>query len=130
MELSELIDVSVWLKPVVYVLINRGTVVYVGKTAQPIIRLFQHKLKAGEVIYKRRHTRGVERFPFDKILFHPCDHDQLDRMEKLMIQKHQPKHNILHKYEPLDIKALLATIVPIRALSNDHPTIGKINRRI
>jgi excinuclease UvrABC nuclease subunit len=122
-EYSDLLTVAV------YALVSKGKVVYIGQSAMPLVRIFQHKLKAGERIYRRTHGRGVERFAFDQIYIRTCTPRQVNELEKEMIVKHQPKYNILLKYERVDFRSLVQGLVP-RVDLNQHPTIGHINRRI
>jgi len=118
------------LSCVVYALLSRGKVVYIGQSTQPLVRLFQHQLKAGERLYRRTHARGVERFPFDQVFIRSCTLAQVNQIEKDMIQKHWPKYNIAHKTEQVDFKALIQTLVPL-AETQPHPyVVGKLNRRI
>jgi predicted GIY-YIG superfamily endonuclease len=129
MEDDGFVEVSDLLSVAVYALVHKGKVVYIGQSAMPLVRIFQHKLKAGERIYYRRHVRGVERFPFDQIYIRTCTPRQVDALEREMVVKYQPKHNIALKFEKVDFKALVRSMVP-KMDANVHPVIGKIERRI
>lgn len=73
--LDRTIDVSAARRPGVYVLRNRGRVVWVGAARNPLRRLYAHDV----------HRRG-DRIPglpsapvvFDSIEIHPCTVDDLD----------------------------------------------------
>lgn len=128
------VEVSIWLQPVVYALWSRGKVVYIGQSTQPIVRMFQHKLKNGERIARQNsRARTIERFPFDRIWFRVCTLDEIDNVERDMIFKYQPKHNIRFKDSPrvcpIDLKALVASMVPPQ-LQTTHPMMQGTIRRL
>ena len=124
-------DVSALLEASIYLLKSRGKVVYVGQSIQPIVRIFQHRLKTGERIGRRIHSRGIERFAFDQIFILPCKLSEINTLEKKYIQQYMPKYNIAHKATPLNIKALVASIIPTAGQTIvEKPWSGELVRRI
>lgn len=110
----------------VYALASKGKVVYIGQSALPLIRVFQHRLKTGERI---KSSGRIERFPFDQIYIRPCLPKYINALEREMIQKHQPRFNIAHKYEKINIRALVEACMPPINLGV-HPTQPRIERRL
>jgi hypothetical protein len=129
MEDDGFIEVGGLLTAAVYALMSRGVVVYIGQSTIPLIRIMQHRLRSGERIGKRKMGRGIERFPFDRIMIRTCTLNEINKLEREMIVKYQPKYNIHHRYEKVNFRALIRTLVPVSD-PNTHPYIGKINRRI
>jgi hypothetical protein len=113
-------DVSKLLHCGVYALLRRGEVVYIGKSKQPLTRLYAHANARGKRLPKPVGYR-TERFGivFDAMWFRPCMLGQLDALEVEMIRVYQPRHNVKDKpkrtmgpgYEiPEDVRELLAQI--------------------
>jgi excinuclease UvrABC nuclease subunit len=123
------VEVSQLLTVAVYALVSRGKVVYIGQSTQPLVRLFQHRLKAGERVCQQKAGKRIERFPFDQIYIMSCTLAEVNQVERRLIAKHQPKYNILHRYEKIDFKSLVMSLAPVVDKSV-HPTIGKMERRI
>jgi|SRR5271154_451708 len=116
----------------VYALVYRGTVVYVGKSKEPLSRIYSHKNAW------KRYRKGLrpslnsnaKAIHFDDVWLLNCAVDDMDRIEKELIGTYAPKYNVHHNRgkETFDIKALVATLVPTK--TGAHPTIGLIKRRI
>jgi len=96
------IDVSKLLHCGVYCLLQKGVVVYVGKSKQPLTRLDGHMRNRGhEMPNGHRYGSGGSGGPtyngrgikFDGIRFYPCMLGQLDVIEMQLIKKYLPKYN-------------------------------------
>lgn len=125
-------NISSVLYMAVYILTYKGKVTYVGQSATPFKRFAQHKITNKSVMTPFG-PRMSGKIPFDNIWLKSCRQDEANQLEEELIQKYRPAYNIKHNKdvrETFDIKALLASIVPGKVPTTDHPTIGKINRRI
>ncbi len=93
----------------VYVLILKGTVLYVGKSLNIFHRIGQH------VTAMRRHAKGKRPYkgkdelpfiPFDKIMVKWVPIHQIDAEEMKLIQRFLPEHNELLKRTFIDVSDL------------------------
>lgn len=128
----------------VYALVKKGEVVYVGKSKQPLMRIYTHVKnrgrKMGANIYSKEdcgpavNGKGIS---FDSAWFLPCMLGQLWTLEVHFIKMFMPKHNVRHNPEarsrpereptqimsiPEDMKELLRQIVVITDLPPMEPT--------
>lgn len=62
----------------VYILMNKGSILYIGQTQDLNMRIAQHR-KSGKA--------------FDKILFMPCHKDDHDAIEGDLIREFEPERN-------------------------------------
>lgn len=146
----DFIDVSKLMHCGVYMLIQRGEVIYVGKSKQPLVRLATHVRNRNRMLGKNPGfgyvgpTYNGKGINFGEIKFLPCMLGQLDVLEMTLIKQYMPKFNIKHNPEakprrereyrvpiPEDIKALLAQMVSISGLPplEDTPKVY-IQRRL
>jgi len=117
----------------VYVLVRRGTVVYIGQSRLPIQRLYSHihyrgRIKPMQAPY-RSHKVG---FQFDEIWIRPCMLGEVDGIERDMIRKYKPKHNTLYASGiPDDLKSIVSEIIQSGAVPQppSRPTLN-IRRRV
>lgn len=95
-------DVSDVLKSGIYLLVKQGVVVYVGQSRSMYVRIYSHRLE----YTKRRKQQGLRRHPslkqamainFDAVHIQPCPIPELDKRERELIAKYQPKYNTQHK---------------------------------
>lgn len=139
------IDVSKLLHCGVYCLLQRGKVVYVGKSKNPIRRLRDHMQNRNCEMPDGRHRggggsagptyngRGIK---FDGIWFVPCMLGQLDTIEAVLIKKHLPKYNIKgmpRQPIPLEIRELLREMGWVTGMASVEPTAPQrtyITRRL
>lgn len=88
------VDVTEILRCGVYVLRNRGTVVYVGQSKAMLTRVYTHRNLARKKAPPWLKTAGVV---FDEVLVMAVHPDRLDAVERELIARYQPKHNQAHK---------------------------------
>lgn len=108
-------DVSEILRCGVYALLYRGVVVYVGQSRRMLTRVYTHrnlwgKKRVPEVIAK---ARGIN---FDEVWVRPCRPDLLDELEKELIQKYRPRHNVHFKAGaemPKAIREMIRLAAPV-----------------
>lgn len=89
--INEFIDASAVLGSGIYALTLRGEIVYIGQSRVLCQRIGQHKepsKRGGPPNYLI-----VKRIKFDGVLVFPCAVENLDKLEREMIQRHQPKCN-------------------------------------
>ncbi len=121
----------------VYVLVLKGTVIYVGKSLNIYHRLGQH------VIAMRRHQKGKRPFKgkeelpfieFDEIMVKWVPIAQIDAEEMRLIQRFLPERNDLLKRAYIDVSnipsvaKLIRDAVPMVALQHGVKS-GIIRRR-
>ena len=129
----------------VYALVKKGEVVYVGKSKQPLMRIYTHVKnrgrKMGANIYSKDdcgpsvNGKGIS---FDSAWFLPCMLGQLWTLEVHFIKMFMPKHNVRHNPEakprpeptpimpiPDDMKELLRQIVVITDLPPQQDPVSR-----
>lgn len=91
------------MKGIIYFLLSKGEVVYVGKSVHNINRPFEHKDKTFDEVYFYRLT---DEFPMDQEVFSDfCkentieEKDLLDIYEDYFIMKYKPKYNKTMNYK-------------------------------
>ncbi len=96
MQLEGFTEVSEILRCGVYVLVLKGRVVYVGKSKSMLVRVYTHR----QVWSAKRRGKvpdwlNVKGILFDAIYVQPCAEDRVDALERQMIDRFRPEHNIL-----------------------------------
>jgi|SRR5579871_1718639 len=110
-------DVSAMMRSGIYVLVRKGEVVYVGQSRQLYVRVYQHAMARG----KLKARPGVKPklkvgFAFDEVHIRFCALGELDALEKALIEKYKPKHNVAHNPQPpMALSDLIKTLTPIPA---------------
>ena len=108
----------------IYALVDRGKVVYIGQARRMIQRLAWHyNAKIGQAKFR------MKRISFEEIWIMPVPEAELDAVEARLIFEHQPRYNKHRPTVPLDIAALIDSMVPYRR-NAPHPWLGNIVRRI
>lgn len=111
--LEGFIDVSAILRCGIYALIRDGAVVYVGQSKKMLSRVSAHKSNWGRKatpVWMPASLRGVL---FDEVHVLPCRVEDLDRLERALINLYKPKYNIQHKTaEPVPIAHLFGRAAP------------------
>jgi hypothetical protein len=117
--MKEFVEVSVRSYAGCYALLNKGVVVYVGRSENVFTRVTGHRntlrrwlIKKPSYTGKRGATDKI--IHFDTVRVYPCSEEELDQLERRLIYDHQPELNVnFKKHEPrqkrnIDIKALIA----------------------
>ena len=107
----------------VYALVFYGEVVYVGQARRMLHRVYAHRnlydrKRKGGKLPASGPMSGIKAIRFTDIWVLPCKEADLDRVEKQMIVRYRPKHNIRDKPEGqislaeagLDLATLVAKI--------------------
>ncbi len=110
--LSGFEDVSALLGPGVYALIKRGVVIYVGKSKSLYQRIYAHRNMAraaakGKTIPTWMPIRG---FVFDQVFIRPCRLEDLDSLEREMVELYKPKFNMSLKTN-LAVRATVPMVI-------------------
>src|SRR5258705_247134 len=137
-------DVTKLMHCGVYALVRKGEVVYVGKSKQPLMRIFRHVSNRGKPLGQKlfggysspaQDGKGIM---FDTIWFLLCMLGQLYTMEVRFIKMFMQKHNVKHTPDPKsrpvrgptipipdDIKAILKQMITITGLPplDDRPKV-------
>jgi len=90
--LEGFVNVSVMLKPGVYALIKDGAVVYIGQSVKPLSRVEAHRS-----LWGRKKAPGwlpIRGILFDEVHVLPCRVEDLDIVERTLIDLYKPKFNI------------------------------------
>jgi len=92
--MMDLVDAGWLLRPCVYLLLWKESVVYVGQSRKPLSRLYTHASAArgakGPAWLRARAVR------FDGIRIVSTDADALLDVEAQLIAEYKPRYNILH----------------------------------
>jgi hypothetical protein len=93
--LEGFVDTSVLLKPGVYALVRDGTIVYIGQSRKPLQRIEAHRSMWGR---KQKApawlTDMVKGMLFDAVHVLPCRIEDLDRVERALIEMYRPVYNV------------------------------------
>jgi hypothetical protein len=90
--LEGFVNVSTLLKPGVYALLREGVVVYIGQSTKPLHRIYAHRSLANRK--KPVDWLPIKGVVFDEIHVLPCRVEDLDVIERAMIDLYKPKYNI------------------------------------
>jgi len=125
----------------VYALVRKGVVVYVGKSKQPLMRIFRHVSNRGKPLGQKMFggytspAQDGKGIVFDTIWFLPCMLGQMGTLEVRFIKMFMPKHNVMHNPDlrpkpvpipiPEDIRAILKQMITITGLPplEDRPKV-------
>ena len=95
MQFEGFTDVSVLLKPGIYILCKRGVVIYVGKSKSLYSRIYTHRnlSRKGRKVPSWM-PQSVKGIVFDEVHVQYCHVDQIDKLEADTIEKFKPKYNV------------------------------------
>lgn len=92
--LEGFIEVSPMLKPAVYALLREGVVVYVGQSKKPLSRIEAHRSNWGRKSTPAWMPASLKGILFDQVYILPTRIEDLDRVEKAIIELYKPRYNI------------------------------------
>jgi hypothetical protein len=90
--LEGFVNVSTLLKPGIYALLKEGVVVYIGQSIKPLSRVEAHRS-----LWGRKKVPGwlpIRGILFDEVHVLPCRVEQLDEVERTLIDLYKPKFNV------------------------------------
>jgi len=88
--LEVFVDLTAILGAGVYALFYAEELVYIGKAKKLLARIYAHR---NMLERKRAGVRGLKAVPFSRVKVYPCKEMDLDRLERELIERYQPKHN-------------------------------------
>jgi GIY-YIG catalytic domain len=129
MEEDGFVDVSAMMHCLVYALLRRGKVVYVGQSKTPLRRLYEHMKTQGKAKDPLYGTSVYKGMVFDAIWIRPCMLAELSKIEMAAIAKHQPKYNVAGKLKvpPVPIEELIRLLPAVdnvaKAVATPRPSV-------
>lgn len=129
--LEGFINVSAILRCGIYALVREGVVVYVGQSKKMLARVSAHKSNWGRKAMPAWMPASLRGVLFDEVHVLPCRVEDLDRLERALIDLYKPKYNIALKAPtlitttPLNLQ-INGTTIP---LNHARPT-PRFERRI
>lgn len=90
--LEGFINVTPILRSGIYALLHEGVVVYIGQSKKPLSRIEAHRS-----LWGRKRTPGwlpIKGMLFDEVHVLPCKVEDLDVVERAMIDLYRPKYNV------------------------------------
>lgn len=108
--LEGFVDASVMLRPAVYALVRGGVVVYIGQASKAAIaRIEAHRSNWGRKRLPAWMPASLRGVLFDQVYVLPCRVEDLDEVERTMINLYKPRYNIRIKSpDPVAIAHLFA----------------------
>lgn len=126
--LEGMIEVSAILRCGVYALVRKGAVVYVGQSKKMLSRIEAHRSNWGRKSVPAWMPASLRGVLFDEVHVLPCRIEDLDIMERKLIDLYKPRYNIKLK-SPTPITAEFNIITPFGVLPINAPC-PKFERRI
>ena len=90
--LEGFVDASALLKPGIYALVKDGAIVYIGQAKRPLTRIEAHRS-----LWGRKSAPGwlpIKAILFDQVFVLPCRVEDLDRLERALVDLYRPKFNV------------------------------------
>ena len=114
------VEVSEVLRPGCYALAKGGSVVYVGKSKVPLVRIYTHRNLLGRRRPVAIPIRGIS---YDQVWVFPCRIEELDSLERELINRYKPRYNTYLKDPtpipnplPLSIRRLIEKPLALRRI--------------
>lgn len=127
--LEGFVNVSAMLRPGVYALVKDGVVVYVGQSKKPLSRVEAHRS-----LWGRKKAPGwlpIRGILFDEVHVMPCLVEQLDEVERALIDLYKPKFNLrLKSPAPVACEFNLTTALGVCVTINAQASAPRFVRRM
>lgn len=125
------INVSAVMRCGVYALVREGTVVYVGQGKRMVARIEAHRSNWGRKSVPAWMPVSLRGVLFDDVYVFPCRVEDLDRVERAMIDLYKPKFNIkLKDPTPITQQPLTLRMGEVSVPINHQPRRQGFERRI
>ncbi len=108
--LEGFVEVTAILRAGVYALVRDGVVVYVGKGKRMLPRVEAHRGNWGRKAVPAWMPVSLRGVLFDQVFVLPCRVEDLDRIERGMIDLYKPRYNIALKAPTPATTALTITL--------------------
>ena len=124
--LEGFIDATALLRPGIYALLYRGVVVYVGQSKVPLSRVYAHRSLRSR---KAPAWLPIKGMLFDEVHVLPTLVDDLDRVERALIDLYKPKYNVkLKSPQPVSQEIILTTPIGVCVTLNKLPRTPLVRR--
>lgn len=128
--LEGFVNVTPILRSGIYALLHMGVVVYIGQSKKPLSRIEAHRS-----LWGRKRTPGwlpIKGMLFDEVHVLPCRIEDLDTVERAMIDLYKPKYNVKLKTPHATLTELTITLPNgVSVPFNQRPAPGpRFERRI
>lgn len=112
--LEGFVEVTAILNVGVYALLRNDVVVYVGQSKKMLGRIYAHRTNHGRKTMPSWMPVSLRGVQFDRVYVLPCRLEDLDALERSLIDLYKPRYNIkLKSPTPVDITPYLRTNGPI-----------------
>lgn len=128
--LEGFIDVSDVLRSGVYALVRNGVVVYIGQSKKMLARIAAHRSNWGRKSVPAWMPVSIRGVLFDEVFVLPCRIEDLDRVERAMIDLYKPKYNIALKAPGPTAQQISITVGGHSVPLNFTPAQPRFERRI
>lgn len=129
--LEGFIEVTPVLRCGVYALVREGVVVYVGQGKRMLARIEAHRSNWGRKSVPAWMPVSLRGVLFDQVFVMPCRVEDLDRLERTMIDLYKPKYNIkLKAPTPLTTQPINIIHNGVTIPVNHRPAPPPFERRI
>ena len=128
--LEGFIDVSAILRCGVYALVREGVVVYVGQSKKMLQRVSAHKSNWGRKAMPAWMPTSLRGVLFDEVHVLPCRVEDLDRLERALIDLYKPKYNTQLKAPTPTTTPMTLTINNVSVPINQPQPTVRFERRI
>lgn len=124
--LEGFIDATALLRPGIYALLYRGVVVYIGQSKVPLSRVYAHRSLRSR---KAPAWLPIKGMLFDEVHVLPTLVDDLDRVERALIDLYKPKYNVkLKSPQPVSQEIILTTPIGVCVTLNESPRTPLVRR--
>lgn len=127
--LEGFVNLSASLKPGIYALLCQGVVVYIGQSRKPLSRIEAHRS-----LWGRKKAPGwlpIRGILFDEVHVLPCRIEQLDEVERALIDLYKPKYNVkLKSPDPVATEFNITVATGICVAINAKPARSGFVRRM
>ena len=128
--LEGFINVSAILRCGVYALVREGAIVYIGQSRKMLGRISAHKSNWGRKSMPAWMPVSLRGVLFDEVHVLPCRVEDLDRLERALIDLYKPRYNIALKQPTPTTTPLNLVVNGISVPLNHPPRVPRFERRI
>ena len=130
MQLDGFHDITPILRCGIYALIREGVVVYVGQSKKMLARVSAHKSNWGRKAMPAWMPASLRGVLFDEVHVLPCRVEDLDRLERALIDLYKPKYNIQLKQPTPTTTPFTLTVGSVSVPINHPRPTPRFERRI
>lgn len=128
--LEGFINVSAILRCGIYALVREGAIVYIGQSRKMLGRISAHKSNWGRKSMPAWMPVSLRGVLFDEVHVLPCRVEDLDRLERALIDLYKPRYNIALKQPTPTTTPLNLVVNGISVPLNHARPTPRFERRI